>query len=140
MIVKPTYVFRNLPDVRERIFEFLLHPSQEIRRIYEYSVVTGIQGTLIKKIEELNGMVSRDIIKNSICGTFLVGQMINSMEKCIEQVHCFLNEKCIAFDRLLFFLCEQHKRMWFCRIEKIRNLYWYVKQRRRRQETNHAEK
>ena len=49
MIVKPTYVFRNLPDVRERIFEFLLHPSQEIRRIYEYSVVTGIQGTLIKK-------------------------------------------------------------------------------------------
>ena len=119
MIVKPTYVFRNLPDVRERILQFLLHPSEEIRRIYEYSVVTGIKGILIEKIEELNGMVSRDIIKNSICGKFVVGQLIDSMEKCIEQIHRFLYEKCIAFDRLLFFLCKQHKRMWFCRIEKI---------------------
>lgn len=116
MIVKPTYVFRNLPYLSHHICAFLPHPSTEFRRTYECSVVTKIHGTLIERIEEMNDMTRRGLLQDTNCGAFSVSSMVY----CIEQIELFLlYEQYIAFDTLLI-LCRQFKCEWFCRsIEKI---------------------
>ena len=118
MIVKPTYVFR-LPYIGEYILTFLSHPFIDFRRSYECSVVTKLHGTLIDRIEEMNDMTRRGLIQDTNCGAFSV----SSMAYCIEQIeHFLIDEKFIAFDRLLL-LCRQFKCEWFCRsIEKVSGL------------------
>lgn len=123
MIVKPTYVFRNLPYLSHHICAFLPHPFTEFRRTYECDVVKKIHAMFTKRIEEGYDLTRRGVIKDTYVGPFSV----SCMGYCIEQIELFLlYENYIAFDRLLI-ICKKHECEWFCRtIEKISSLRLYL--------------
>ena len=119
MIVKPTYVFRNLPFLSHHICSFLPHPFAEFRRSYECNVVTKLHDTFLKRVEEGYDLTRRDVIKDTYFGPFSVSCMVY----CMEQIELFLLHKdYIEFDTLLI-LCKKYKCDWFTRsIEKVSGL------------------
>ena len=129
MIVKPTYVFRDLPYIGEYILTFLPHPFHDFRRTYERCVVTKIHGTLIKRIEEIRDMVARGLIEDDNSGAFSV----RTNAYCIKQIEYFLvDETYVPFDRLLT-ICRNYKCDWFYRsIQKVQAMKWTLRRERRR--------
>ena len=119
MIVKPTYVFRNLPFLSHHICAFLPHPFAEFRRSYECNVVTKLYGTFLERIEEIK-MSSQGLPSDFFDGPF----SINSMRHCIREMRLFLlEENYITFDSLLV-LCKKYKcdYKFFRKIEKVHGL------------------
>ena len=122
MIVKPTYVFRNLPYLSHRICAFLQHPFTEFRRSYECNVVNKLYGTFLERIEEIK-MSSQGLPRDFFDGPFSV----NSMRHCIREMRLFLlEENYITFDSLLVlckkYKCENRGYWGFRKIEKVHGL------------------